>query len=226
MFRGRLPNLVFRDVRPPAPIVIRRKPCDAANPSVTLYREAHRVAVALPILRGWRLWLRAVRNDSASCRPTLVEPGVWVGGIPSPRRWRELREAGVTAAICLLREGPPPRWTSAVEQLLWLPVVDEHAPTQEQVATGCAFLDLTRAQGRGMFIFCRGGMGRAPTLYLAWRVRRAGETLDAAIARIRLARPGLCLTARQVAALRSWSGAHPVGSQADGTRVEAGSREP
>ena len=176
---------------------------------MSLFSAAHEIAVSLPTLSGWRLSLRAVRNDLGSYRPTRVEPGIWIGGVPSRRRWRELRGAGVTAAVCLLREGPPPRWTGSGEQLLWLPVTDEHAPSQQQLATGCAFLDAAREQGRTVFIFCRAGVGRAPTLYLAWRARSGVETLDAAIARLRAARPGLSLTPRQLTALRSWSGLKP-----------------
>ena len=102
-------------------------------------------------------------------------------------------------------EEPPPRWTADVEQLLWLPVVDNHAPNLGQLAAGCCFLDAAREQGRTIFVYCGAGMGRAPTLYLAWRARRAGETLDEEIARLRAARPVLRLTAGQLAALHSWS---------------------
>jgi len=172
---------------------------------VSLFSEAHRIGVSLPILRAWRLSRLAACNDSAARRPTLVEPGIWIGGIPSRRRWRELRAAGVTAAVCLLREEPPPRWTADVEHLLWLPVVDNHAPNQGQLAAGCCFLDAAREQGRTIFVFCGAGMGRAPTLYLAWRARRAEEALDVEIARLRAARSVLRLTAGQLAALHSWS---------------------
>ena len=184
---------------------------------MTLLSESHRIVISLPIVRTARLALLAARNDSAVRRPTLVEPGIWVGGIPSRRCWHELCRAGVTAAVCLLREGPPPRWTTSVEQLLWLPVADRHAPTPEQFAAGWGFLDMTREQGRTILIFCGAGMGRAPTLYCAWRARRAGESLDAAIGRMCAARPVVSLTRRQLAALRSWSASPPraVGKGSD-----------
>ena len=172
--------------------------------TVSLLSDAHRVAISLPILREWRLSRLAGDNDGVARRPTLVEPGIWVGGIPSRRCWRELREAGVTAAVCLLQEGPPPRWMTSLEQLLWLPVLDNHAPNHEQLAAGCCFLDAAREHGRTALVFCGAGMGRAPTLYLAWRARRVGETLNAAIERLRSARSVLRLTTRQVGALQSW----------------------
>jgi Dual specificity phosphatase, catalytic domain len=166
---------------------------------------------ALPIVRAWRLSRLAACNDGAARRPTLVEPGIWLGGIPSRRRWRALRDAGVTDAVCLVEEGPPPRWMSSAEQLLWLPVVDNHAPNREQLAAGCGFLDGAREQGRTVFVFCGAGLGRAPTLYLAWRATRPGETLDAAMARLHTARSGLRITGRQLAALHAWS-ADPRGT--------------
>ena len=184
---------------------------------MTLFDASHRIVISLPIVRTARLSLLAARNDSAARRPTLVEPGLWIGGIPSGRCWHELCRAGVTAAVCLLREGPPPRWMTSVEQLLWLPVADRAAPTPEQVAAGCRFLDTMREQGRTILIFCGAGMGRAPTLYVAWRVRRAEETLDAAIGRTCAARSVVSLTPRQLAALRSWSESPPraVGKGSD-----------
>lgn len=174
---------------------------------MTIFAEARRIAISLPILRAVRLSLWSQRNDNPARRPTLVEPGIWIGGIPSRRCWHELCRGGVTAAVCLLREGPPPRWTTSVEQLLWLPVTDHYAPTPEQFTAGCDFLDRRHAQGSSSFIFCGAGMGRAPTLYAAWRARRTGEPLDAAIEKMCAARPVVSLTRRQVAALHSWSGA-------------------
>ncbi len=178
---------------------------------MSVFSDAYQRAVSLPILQPLRLARFAASNDDPSRRPTLVEAGIWIGGIPSRRCWRELREAGATIAVCLLREGPPPGWTASVEQLLWLPVTDNEAPNRDQLAAGCRFLDAARQEGRTVFVFCGAGMGRAPTLYLAWRTKRAGETLDAAIERLRTARAVLRLTARQLAALRAWS-TEPRGS--------------
>lgn len=124
-----------------------------------------------PGLRAlWLAMLRA-RNEAAERRPTEVEPGVFVGGVPTAARWAALRGAGVTHIVSLFAEAPPDAWLADADGVLWLPVPDGHPPSPGQLRAGCGFLDAARVGGRGVFIYCGSGMGRAPTMYLAWALR-------------------------------------------------------
>src|SRR4029077_16320350 len=127
-------------------------------------------------LRGllWLWWL-ALRNELPARRPVQVQPLVWLGGIPTPRRWRALRHRGVTRALSLLGEMEPPTWVSDADHLLWLRVADRFAPTLEQLVDAADFLDHSVASQTGVLVFCGSGIGRAPTAYAAWCMRRVGS---------------------------------------------------
>lgn len=150
------------------------------------------------------MWTLRVRNEAAARRPTEVEPGVFVGGVPTPGRWAALLAAGVTHVVSLLAEAPPDPWLSGGDAMLWIPVPDRHAPSPEQLRAGCTFLDAARAQGRGVFIYCGSGMGRAPTMYVAWWLRRNPGDVDNALKLACGARRVANPTTRQREALEQW----------------------
>jgi polymorphic toxin system DSP-PTPase phosphatase-like protein len=160
--------------------------------------------VGLPWFR--RLWLASLRlrNERAERRPTEVEPGVFVGGIPTRRRWDALQRVGVTRAVCLLAEAEPDPWMVPHEAVLWLPVPDRAAPSVQELRSGCAFLDAARAERQGIFIYCGSGMGRAPTMYLAWHLRGRAEDIEAGVGRLRAARVVVSPTGAQLMALERW----------------------
>jgi Dual specificity phosphatase, catalytic domain len=155
-------------------------------------------------LRAWRVYWLGRGNESPLRRPTKVENGLWVGGVPLPRRWRELQLAGVSRVVTLLGEAAPAPWLGSAESVLWLPVRDNHSPTVDQLRVGCAFLDAGRNGGPATLISCGAGIGRAATLYLAWRIATTGEPLEQALTALRRQRPIVDPTRRQMESLRRW----------------------
>ncbi len=153
---------------------------------------------------AWAAWLR-VRNERRGDRPTEVEPGCWIAGVPTRRRWRELEAAGVTQVVTLVAEAPPPPWLASAHRVLWLPVRDRAGPTLAQLRGGVAFLEAARAARCGVLVCCGSGSGRAPTLYAAWLVARGGITLPHAVDTLRSRRPLVAPTPRQMTALQSWA---------------------
>ncbi|HEY3220352.1 MAG TPA: dual specificity protein phosphatase [Gemmatimonadales bacterium] len=151
----------------------------------------------------WVYWL-GMGNESPLRQPSEVEKGLWVGGVPLPRRWRELQVAGVGRVVTLLGEATPAPWLRSAEALLWLPVRDNHPPTMDQLRVGCAFLDAGRNGAPATLISCGAGIGRAATLYLAWRIATTGEPLHGALAALRQQRPIANPTPRQMESLRQW----------------------
>ena len=160
-------------------------------------------------LRTWRVYWLGRGNESPRRQPTAVENGLWVGGVPLPRRWRELQVAGVSRVVTLLGEAAPPPWLDSAEALLWLPVRDNYPPTMDQLRVGCRFLDAGRNSGLGTLISCGAGIGRAATLYLAWRISTTGEALDVALAALRSRRSIADPTPRQMDSLRQWEEEYP-----------------
>ncbi len=74
----------------------------------------------------------------------------------------------------------------------------------DQLRRGCAFLDSARRDGPGTFISCGAGIGRASTLYLAWRIATTGETLQQALDALKRRRPIVDPTPRQLERLGQW----------------------
>jgi len=144
----------------------------------------------LPVLRT--LWLGRLRaaNEAPDRRPTEVEPGLFVGG--------------VTHVLSLLAEAAPDPWLADAEAILWLPVPDRHPPSPDQLRAGCAFLDAARARGSGVFIYCGSGMGRAPTMYLAWYARVQRLDVAAAVNAVQQVRRIAGPTPSQREALERW----------------------
>lgn len=158
-----------------------------------------------PVVRElwWTAFLR--RNDTPLRRPTEVEPMVHVGGACSRRRWGLLRTRGVCNVIWLMSEMPPPAWLGESHRVLWLPVPDQHGLTTQQMTAGCIFLDQVREDEQGVFVACGAGIGRAPTMYLAWCIWR-GDPLEIKMAVLHRLRPVSLLTAAQLRALELFRG--------------------
>ncbi len=158
-----------------------------------------------PLIReSWANWLR-IRNELRGDRPTQMESGCWIGGMPSRRRWRELEAAGVTHVVSLVGEASPPSWLASAATVLWLPVFDRAAPTSAQLRAGVEFLDAARTGNRRVLICCCSGSGRSPTLYAAWLLARQEVTPAQALDLVHERRPAAVPTRRQLAALELWA---------------------
>ena len=83
---------------------------------------------------------------------------------------------------------------------LWLPVKDEHAPTQDQLTFGASAIEKFVAMKKTMYVHCQNGHSRAPTLVAAYLITQ-GKTVDEAIEFIKTKRPVIHLRDTQKLAL-------------------------
>lgn len=75
---------------------------------------------------------------------------------------------------------------------LWLPVKDHRAPSQGQLEVGVAALRKLVKLGRKVYIHCKNGHGRSPTLLAAYLIAK-GMSVDQAIKLIKGKRPAIHL---------------------------------
>lgn len=86
----------------------------------------------------------------------------------------------------------------------YLPTDHDHAPTSTQIQTGLAFIRQMVTTGNKVYIHCRSGTGRAPTMAAAYFVSQ-GYTLSKAMNLIQESRPFIQLSSRQMDQLKQFA---------------------
>ncbi|MFI5206039.1 MAG: dual specificity protein phosphatase family protein, partial [Candidatus Paceibacterales bacterium] len=89
----------------------------------------------------------------------------------------ELLQKGIGADISL--EENKMDMPFGVDFYLWLPVKDHAAPSKDQLNLGVKTLTDLINVGKKVYIHCKNGHGRAPTLFAAYLISRGMEVNDA-----------------------------------------------
>jgi hypothetical protein len=114
---------------------------------------------------------------------------------------KELLTKNVRADISL--DGAKIDAPRGVDYFLWLPTADGRAPMPDKLSFGVQALDFLVSHKIKVFIHCQNGHGRAPTLFIAYLMKK-GMTLDAAFAFLKEKRPSVHLTEAQMVALSAF----------------------
>lgn len=137
---------------------------------------------------------------------------LWLGGQINAAGWAKLQRWSVEALVNLRVEWDDRRSGIHAPHYLWLPTMDGTPPALEQLQRGVAFIHEQISAGRGVYVHCAGGLGRAPSLVICYLIGR-GLSPEQAIAFVKARRPFIQLSARQQAAIRafaqSWRGFEP-----------------
>jgi protein-tyrosine phosphatase len=161
-------------------------------------------------LRVTLLWamdhaLRLLRGMSPP-RTSRITPNLYLGGQHYPRGLARMARLGISATLNLREEADDQTRGVALERHLWLPTADDTPPTVEHLREASAFIGQALAEGRGVYVHCASGVGRAATTVAAHLVSE-GLTPDQAWAEIRSVRPFVRPNAIQMAALEKFYGA-------------------
>lgn len=114
---------------------------------------------------------------------------------------RELLTKNVRADISLeeLKVDAP----MGVDYFLWLPTENGKAPTQDKLILGVQTLEFLIKRKIKVYIHCKNGHGRAPTLFIAYLIK-TGMEVSEAIKYLQSKRPVIHLNETQIAALNSF----------------------
>ncbi|MBL7063760.1 MAG: dual specificity protein phosphatase family protein [Anaerolineae bacterium] len=165
-----------------------------------LTRQGLRVTALWAADHGVRIIAGApIRNLSQ------ITPHLHVGGQYRRRGWPRLASRGVVAVVNMRVGFDDNDAGIAPERYLYLPTVDNDAPTLEQLHAGVAFIVEEIAQGGGVYVHCGSGVGRAATMAAAYLVS-TGLTPDRAWMRIREVRPFIRPAPVQVAQVERFVG--------------------
>jgi protein tyrosine phosphatase (PTP) superfamily phosphohydrolase (DUF442 family) len=137
-------------------------------------------------------------------RVSQITPHLHVGGQYRRRGWPRLVARGITAVVNLRIEFDDNDAGIAPPRYLYLPVVDDHAPTLEQLAEGVDFMAEEIARGGSVYVHCGSGIGRAATMAASYLIS-TGLTEDRAWAQIRSVRPFIRPTPVQVEQIKRFA---------------------
>lgn len=114
---------------------------------------------------------------------------------------KSLLKKGITADISLeeIKIDTP----FGVKCYLWLPVKDHYPPTMYQFLIGVSCIDNAIKTKNRLYVHCKNGHGRAPTLIAAYFVSQ-GMSVDKVIALLKSKRAGVNLRPAQLNALRKF----------------------
>lgn len=121
-----------------------------------------------------------------------VTPNVYLGGAFNKNKIAQIKKWGITAVISLRQKLPPGGINT-----LHIPTKDRHAPTIKELEQGIDFIKKEIANGGKVYIHCRSGVGRGPTMLIAYLIS-TGYELKKAIKLIKQVRNFISLTAVQM----------------------------
>lgn len=135
-----------------------------------------------------------------------VTPQIWVGPQFSRRGKEYLEARGVNGSVNLRVEYDDAANGLALENYCYLPTVDDDCPSPEHFQKGVDFIREVVKGGGQVYIHCKAGVGRAPTMAAAYFIAE-GMTVEEAIALIKRTRPFITITPPQMEALHGYAAA-------------------
>ena len=129
-----------------------------------------------------------------------MQPLLYVGGQHRRRGLERMRSWGITAIVNMREESDDAARGLALDHYLWLPIPDDSAPSPDMLRCGVEFIAAQIAAGRGVYIHCASGVGRAPLMAAAYLVS-TGMSAEEAWTTIRRSRPFIRPTPPQLEAL-------------------------
>ena len=116
----------------------------------------------------------------------------------------EFKKLGVNVEINLSEEDNelPPK--TGISSYTWLPVPDGGAPTQEQLSIGVGIIESVVNSGLKIYIHCRNGHARSPSLIAAYLVKYESMNLEEAYNLIKEKRPEVHIEESQTIALKEF----------------------
>ncbi|PIY69442.1 hypothetical protein COY90_00665 [Candidatus Roizmanbacteria bacterium CG_4_10_14_0_8_um_filter_39_9] len=142
-------------------------------------------------------------NNHAIVEFSQITPNIFLGtNLCCAVHADKLKAIHISIDIDLEVERPeePPE----VESYIWLPVIDGHAPSLYQLSIGVTAIENTIKQGKCLYVHCKNGHGRSPTLVIAYLIS-TGMTQETAYQLVKSKRPEIHLHDVQVEMLMKFT---------------------
>lgn len=159
----------------------------------------------LPVIGFLRVTVplyRVVRGHPLR-RYSEVLPTVWVGGQHYRHGVQHMRKIGLSAIVNLRTEPDDAAMNRVTERYLWLPTTDHTPPTLADIQRAVDFIDGEIAAGGKVYVHCRAGVGRGPTMVACYLVSK-DHTPHEAWGKLRKVRPFIYPTTAQLLQVESY----------------------
>lgn len=134
---------------------------------------------------------------------SMITPELYVGGQYSISSVSKLEKLGITAIVSMRMRDIERKELLANFHIVHLPTPDHHAPTIAHLQEGVAFIDKEIKHKGKVYIHCRAGEGRGPTMAIAYLIH-TGMTYDDAYALVKKVRTFIHPTQPQVKRLKEF----------------------
>ena len=121
---------------------------------------------------------------------------------------KKLLKKGVTLDVSM--EGEKIDRPIGIKYYLWLPTRDHTAPDMKKLAMGVHVIREAVDAGEKVYVHCKNGHGRAPTMLAAYLISSKNLTATDAVAFIKKRRPEIHLDPSQLKRLAQWERKHRV----------------
>lgn len=115
---------------------------------------------------------------------------------------QKLLKKGVTLDVSM--EGERIDRPRGIAYYLWLPTRDHTAPTMRRLAMGVQAIREAVTANEKVYVHCKNGHGRGPTMVAAYLIKERGMTVDEAEAFIKKRRPEIHMEPTQLKRLAQW----------------------
>ena len=145
------------------------------------------------------------QKPSEQLQYSRITPFIYVGtNMLTARHFEKLKKLDISVDIDLESEHIEKIPKRGLDTFLWLPTKNHHAPTHDQMAAGAAFIDQMVKHKKKVYVHCKNGHGRAPTLVAAYLASEGMEP-EKAIGFVRKRRPVVHLNKEQTAAVKRFA---------------------
>ncbi len=108
-----------------------------------------------------------------------ILPTLYVGGQQYKHGLSRMRALGITAVVNMREESDDVKRGVTLDHHLWLPTTDDTPPSIEDLDRGVAFITKHILAGHSVYVHCAAGVGRAPTMAVAYLVSTGLEPKQA-----------------------------------------------
>lgn len=154
-------------------------------------------------LQRWADQIHRRTMGIPTMRRITIMPQLWLGGQYNLRGFRKLKDLGVTAIVNMRTSSYHKEEIEKHIKFLHLPTIDHTAPSLENLQRGVEFITQEIQNGGRVYIHCKAGEGRGPSMALAYLIS-TGLTYEGALAFVRKVRTFVKPTQVQEARLREF----------------------